>query len=461
MFMNLVGPKETRRGRGRPRKNVSMDGLGVFKPEVNEIVANMKRKAGMGVNKDIERGIRKVSAKTKRGFNKTIVDSGIGKEIASALIDVGADVILPAGTTALSMALGDPTGLSGAVVGKVAGDQIQKAAEKKGYGMAGYGMKGKALTTQKKVMAEYFKQMGLAEKQAKALTNKVFREGEQVLDRDEVKISGGKINLKGVRKDLLKGAKEIWREARPVLKFAGETALDMAEPFVESGIRTVAVSYGVDPEVADMSAKMFTATAREKAQQGLNKLSKKKSKNPQEYVDRASSIIQDKSSKYIAQAEKKGLEQVSKSGLSDEAKQLAMDSVRERAEKAQNIVDLNVEKVESQIQNAITSRRRRGVQDTNQDSTGGMGILNRNDMSTLLSYDSVAKQPFYTRPNIPQGSISGISGGSLYADTMQGSSFMGSSFRNVSGTGFEKAFKDVYGFGDCSCGGMINGSSFR
>lgn len=446
----------TRKKQGRPRKNVSMDGLGV-NPEVRKIVANMKRKAGMGV-KDIEKGIRKASAKTKRGFNKAIVDSGVGKEIASTLIDVGADVILPAGTTALSMALGDPTGLSGAVVGKVAGDQIQKAAESKGYGMRGYGLKGKALTTQKKVMSEYFKQMGLAEKQAKALTNKVFREGEQILDRDEVKITGGKISLKGVRKDLLKGAKEIWREARPVLKFAGETALNMAEPLVESGIRTAAISYGVDPEVADVSAKLFTATAKERAQSGLNRLSKKQSKNPQEYVDRASAIVQDKSSKYIAQAEKKGLEQVAKSGMSDEAKQLAMDKIKERSEKAQNIVDLNVEKVESQIQNAISSRRRKGIQDTQQDMTAGMGLYSRNDMSTLLSPDSVAKQPFYIRPNIPQGQISGISGGSLYGDTMLGGSFRnisGSSFRNISGSGLGKAFKTVYGFGNCSCGGSF------
>lgn len=434
-MMELIRLRETQRAKGRPRKNVSMDGLGV---------------------KDIEKGIRKASAKTKRGFNKAIVDSGVGKEIASTLIDVGADVILPAGTTALSMALGDPTGLSGAVVGKVAGDQIQKAVEKKGYGIRGYGLKGKALSTQKKAMSEYFKQMGLAEKQAKALTNKVFREGEQILDRDEVKITGGKIKLKGVRKDLLKGAKEIWREARPVLKFAGETALDMAEPFVESGLRTVALSYGADPETADMSAKLFTATAKERAQSGLNRLSKKQSKNPQEYVDKASSIIQDKSSKYIAQAEKKGIEQVAKSGMSDEAKQLAMDKIKERSEKAQNIVDLNVEKVESQIQNAISSRRRKGIQDTQQDMTAGMGLYSRNDMSTLLSPDSVAKQPFYIRPNIPQGQISGISGSGLYADTMQGSSFRGSSFRNISGSGLGKAFKTVYGFGNCMCG-----SSFR
>jgi hypothetical protein len=64
-------------------------------------------------------------------------------------------------------------------------------------------------------------------------------------------------------------------------------------------------------------------------------------------------------------------------------------------------------------------------------------------MSTLLSPDSVAKQSFYVRPNIQQGQITGISGGSLYADTMQGSSF-----RNVSGRG------------NCMCGSSFRGGSF-
>lgn len=88
--------------------------------------------SGRGVN--VEKAFKKAGSKIKKGFNKEIVDSGVGKEIASRLIDIGADVVLPAGTTALSMALGDPTGLSGAVVGKALGDQIQKSAEKKGYG---------------------------------------------------------------------------------------------------------------------------------------------------------------------------------------------------------------------------------------------------------------------------------------------------------------------------------------
>lgn len=410
-MMELTSHK---RNRGRPRKNISFDGMGV-----------------KDALSDIKKGVRKSASTTKKGFNKTIVDSGVGKAIAKELIDVGADVLIPAGTTGLSMMLGDPTGVSGAVVGKVIGDQIQREAEK-----GGYGLKGKALTAQKNKMSDFFVKMGgLMPRHAKALTNKVFREGEKVLDMMEVPISGGKISLKGVRKDLIKGAKEIWREARPVLKYAGETALTMAEPLVESGIRTVAMSYGADPETADMSAKIFTSTAKEKAQQGLNRLSKKKSKSPQEYIDRASAIVQDKSQKYIEQAEKKGLNQIAKSGMSEEAKQLAMDKLREKTQQAQNVVDLNVEKVESQIQEAVSGRRRRGIQDTQQDMTGGMGLYSRNDMGTLLSPDSVAKTPFYVRPNIEQGQISGISGGSFY-----GASFRGASFRNLSGQG-------------CMCGG--------
>lgn len=71
----------------------------------------------------------------KRGFNKTIVDSGVGKEIAKNLIRAGTDVILPGALGAASMALGDPTGMSGQVIGNVAGNYIKGAAEKGGYGL--------------------------------------------------------------------------------------------------------------------------------------------------------------------------------------------------------------------------------------------------------------------------------------------------------------------------------------
>lgn len=72
----------------------------------------------------------------KRGFNKKIRDSGVGKRIASELIDTSTQVLLPTALGGLSMLMGDPTGMSGAVVGGIAGDQLNKMAERNGYGMS-------------------------------------------------------------------------------------------------------------------------------------------------------------------------------------------------------------------------------------------------------------------------------------------------------------------------------------
>lgn len=469
----LLSLADRKKKRGRPRKNVSVDeiteinGIGA-KGALSDIkqggkdirkgASDIKKGFGAkGASSDIKKGLadlkkgaeeikkatRKASAKTKRGFKKEIVDTDVGKKIASTLIDVGADVLLPAGTSALSMALGDPTGLSGAVVGKVAGDQIQKQAEKHGYGL-----KGKALTAQKNKMTEHFIMMGASPKHAKALTNKVFREGENVLDMEEIAITGGKISLKKTKKNLIKEAKKIWRDARPVLKYAGETALSMAEPLVESGVKTVAMSYGMDPESADIASKVFTISAKDKVQKGLNRISKKKSKSPQEYVDEASKIIQDKSEKLIEKAEKKGRKAIEKSDMSDESKQIALGKLETQIQDAKNVVDLNVEKAETQIQKVLSKKKSvQQVQQTEQDMTGGMGLYSRNDMSTLLSPDSVAKQPFVPVPNVPQGQIwgGGLSAGmgTLYMDQQ-----LGGSFRDLSGRGsYDRS--------------VIKGSSFR
>lgn len=79
--------------------------------------------------------VAKVANVVKRGFNKEIVDSGVGKEIAKGLIRAGTEVVLPAALGGLSMMAGDPTGMSGQIVGNMAGKYINRAAEKGGYGM--------------------------------------------------------------------------------------------------------------------------------------------------------------------------------------------------------------------------------------------------------------------------------------------------------------------------------------
>jgi len=72
----------------------------------------------------------------KRGFNREIRDSGVGKEIAKDLIDIGANYVLPAAGGVVGEMLGGPMGgVAGATMAGVAGKYINEAAERKGYGL--------------------------------------------------------------------------------------------------------------------------------------------------------------------------------------------------------------------------------------------------------------------------------------------------------------------------------------
>jgi hypothetical protein len=59
----------------------------------------------------------------------------IGKKLAKTLIPVATDVILPTALGGLSMALGDPTGISGAVASNLVKKLIDRKMEKKGRGV--------------------------------------------------------------------------------------------------------------------------------------------------------------------------------------------------------------------------------------------------------------------------------------------------------------------------------------
>jgi hypothetical protein len=72
----------------------------------------------------------------KRGFNREIRDSGVGKEIAKDLIDIGANYVLPAAGGVVGELLGGPMGgVAGATMAGVAGKYIDEAAARKGYGL--------------------------------------------------------------------------------------------------------------------------------------------------------------------------------------------------------------------------------------------------------------------------------------------------------------------------------------
>ena len=416
----------------------------------------VKKAFGKGVRKNVNLAIgevgktaKQVGKKIKKGFNKEIVESGIGKEIAKELIDVGADVVLPAGLTALSMALGDPSGLSGAVSGKVVGDQIQKQAEKKGYG---YGVSRKKLTELKDQMTSLLEQMLLSEeindknvreyakglitqaelrmklqKKARELTNKIFKMGESILDKQDVKMRGGKISLKKVKKDLVSSAKKIWREAKPILKSVGETALAYGEPLIEEGLKSVAMSYGVPAETADLSSKIFTGSVKAKAQEKLNKLSKT-SQSPEEALDKVSALVQKRADKYIAEAERRGMEQINRMPIS--MQEGAREMLLSNTQHAKNVLDSNVEVVETKLQDALPSKfaakkiggrlihLKNGLKFNPTDKlikTYGMGCACQENMGTLLQDD--LKQDFIPQANLPQGLISGgsfrITGGSF------------------------------------------------
>lgn len=129
-----VMPNTARRIQTALRKN---KGVRVaLKPE--EDIVGMTEGGAISLKKlgkTISKGAKNTAGVIKRGFNKEIVDSGVGKEIAKQLIDTGANFVLPTALSAASMMAGDPTGKSGELIGNIAGSQIDKYAERKGYGV--------------------------------------------------------------------------------------------------------------------------------------------------------------------------------------------------------------------------------------------------------------------------------------------------------------------------------------
>jgi hypothetical protein len=130
----MVMPQTARRMATAMRKNKGV--RLALKPEEDILAMTEGGKVSLkGVTKSIKKGVSKGTDVVKRGFDKTIVDSGVGKQIAKHLIDAGTQVILPAALGAASMALGDPTGLSGEMLGNIAGNELDAYAARKGYGV--------------------------------------------------------------------------------------------------------------------------------------------------------------------------------------------------------------------------------------------------------------------------------------------------------------------------------------
>lgn len=89
----------------------------------------MKGIRGSMKGEGLKKALKKTGSVIKKGF-----ETPAGRAIASKLIDVGTKDVLPAAFGAASMAMGDPTGVSGEMMGEMAGKAINQAAAKKGYG---------------------------------------------------------------------------------------------------------------------------------------------------------------------------------------------------------------------------------------------------------------------------------------------------------------------------------------
>lgn len=106
----------------------------------------------------------------KRGFNREIRDSGVGKQIAKDLIDIGTNMVLPAaGGVAGELLLGGPVGAAvGSTVAGVAGKYIGEAAERKGYGVY-TAIKGRGLYKK-------LSKVGISKKQVKSAGKALLKE---------------------------------------------------------------------------------------------------------------------------------------------------------------------------------------------------------------------------------------------------------------------------------------------
>lgn len=190
-----------------------------------ELKGSMIQGRGFNIKRAIRntgRALNKVGKDIKRGFNKEIVDSGVGKQIAKELIDVGTEVILPKALSGLSMMAGDSTGMSGEIAGQIAGKQLNKLAEKHGY--------------------------GIKEKMAMLRAMRGKKKGEGLFR------SLHKMGIKGVKKPLTKIAKE-----------AGKQAVKVGAKAVGDAV----ASYTGNPVAGEMFAKIADESASKAIDSGL------------------------------------------------------------------------------------------------------------------------------------------------------------------------------------------------
>ena len=226
----------------------------------------------------------------------------------------------------------------------------------------------------------------LPQKEALQLTNKVYKDGPQILDKDTIKVTGGKLSLGKITGKLKSFAKDLWKRSKPVVKGLAENAIKYAKPLVQEGIEMLGEKMGLDPSISESLSTKLTDYGEKKANRGLRKyVTKKESQTPQEAVGNLVNTIESR------------------------ARDLVGDFVpTELQDTANNLISLGKDRVSQ-----MTDEQLYGTGLKLYTPDGRMvrvtigGQVHKNDMSTLLSPMNPALIQFHPPPYLPQGQISG------------------------------------------------------
>lgn len=381
-------------------KNFKEDVLQKLEPKtIKKMVRALKEGRGMRL-KLSTREMDDVGGKLS-GTNKKIVKGlkSVGKVVARPAIMGLTDAAI---TGALTMS-GNPQ-LAPFVVPMVQSG-VDKGLDK---AKLGFGVGKDELKRIKKQMMDHLKPHMENKKHVLPLVNKIFKQGVDILDMDEIPIKGGKITLKKVGKHAKVAAKEIFKATKPILKQLAEQAIEQGLPMLEEGLQQA----GVDPasSAAIMQSveklsnrgvdKYLTSTPKEQAtyDRRYAQLQQNPEQTMNQYSDRMLQTLGNKSSeivqKYVPQIEQ----------------------AKEMIEQAKQMVP-PVEQYSPEVEARIIGKKLKGHK-------GGQMIVRRfyssddsvipvmggrlqTHMGSLLEYDNPAMRPTHLQPNLPQGQISG------------------------------------------------------
>ena len=355
-----------------------------------------EERENVGGKLHIGKAFKKIGNDIKHGFNKTFTPE-VGNQIVKGLKQTGKIVARPAingivdaGVLGLTTMMGNPE--LAPMITPMVNSAVNKGLDK---AHLGFGVGKVELKKIKSAMVQHLKPHLEVKKHILPLVNKVFKHGDHLLDMDEIPIKGGKIKLKHIGRHIIKGAKQIFNTAKPVLKHFGEQAIEMAKPMVSEAL----AQYGIDPSVSNM----LIESGEKLAHRGLDKyLTKEQSQTPEH-------ALQHHAKKTLDTLQNRGSEYINKY-VPQEYQQQAHDYMGQMRDQAEAYNQ------DAQAYLSHQTARHRGgrlgnvrsiyLNDQRSPIVSSGGTLERH-MGTLLDYTNPAMRPFTYPANVPQGFKSG------------------------------------------------------